>query len=204
MNGPVSITRPAVALVDVSGSSGRPPRSCAALKVDGTVALSSRSRVFGVDARLHVERVLLAGRRHAEPGAGAAAYRAGIAQAVAGGELAVRRCAEHVEAFDAQGAADGPAVGGFPQLDVAVKGNVRTSPSAGRVVGKPGEAVGTGDEALRRERTDLPRRTLAGADREALVPPFCLGRYGASSWQTPKGIATSGRETRTHRSSATC
>ncbi len=48
VNGPVSTTRPAVALVEVSGSSAWPPRNCAARKVDGTVALSTRSSVSGL------------------------------------------------------------------------------------------------------------------------------------------------------------
>ena len=87
-------------------------------------------------------------------------------------ELAVRRRAEHVEAFDAQGAVDRPSLIRIPQLDVAVEGDVGAGPGPGRVVGEPREAVGAGDEALRRIRTDVPRRPLAGANREALVPPF--------------------------------
>ena len=125
-----------------------------------------------VDGRLDVEGVLLARRRGAESGADAAAHRDGVPQPVAGRQLAVRRRAEHVEALDAHGAADGPAVVGIAQLHVAVEGDVGTGPGPGRVVGKPRETVGARNEALRRERTDLPRRPLPGADGEALVPPF--------------------------------
>ena len=128
------------------------------------MALSTRSRVLGlmVDCTLNV--FLLAGRGSAEPGADATAHRDGVAEPVAGGQLAVRRRAEYVEAFDAQGAADGPAVIGIAQLHVPVEGDVGARPGPGRVVGKPREAVGAGDEALRRKRADLPRRPLPGAD----------------------------------------
>ena len=47
MNGPVSTTSPTVELMDVSGSSGLPPRSSAARKVDGTLALSTSCNVSG-------------------------------------------------------------------------------------------------------------------------------------------------------------
>ena len=47
VKGPVSTTSPAVVLIDVSGSSGWPPRSCAARKVDGTLALSTSCSVSG-------------------------------------------------------------------------------------------------------------------------------------------------------------
>ena len=47
MNGPVSTTSPRVELNDFSGPSGLPPCSPAVWKVDGTVALSTSSRVSG-------------------------------------------------------------------------------------------------------------------------------------------------------------
>ena len=58
---------------------------------------------LGVDGRLHVERVLLARRRGAEPGADAAAHRDRAADRVAGRQLAVGGRPEHVEALDPQG-----------------------------------------------------------------------------------------------------
>ena len=60
---------------------------------------------LGVDGRLHVQGVLLAGGRRAKPGADAAAQGGEGAQRIAGRELAVGRGAEHVEVLQTQGAA---------------------------------------------------------------------------------------------------
>ena len=69
--------------------------------------------------------------------------------------------------LEPDGTADRPPVTRIPQLEVAVERDVAAIPAPGRVVGKSGEAVGTGDEALRGVWSDLPGRPSAGADLEA-------------------------------------
>ena len=132
---------------------------------------------FVIELGCHVQHVLLAGRRGAEPAADAGAHRERVGEGVPTGQLAVHRGAEAVvEVLDADGGAKAPLVVDPVHVDVAVHRDVAAIPDAGILGTGAAVAVRGGAEALRSERTYRPRRRITRSEFVLLVPP--LGAAG--------------------------